>query len=179
MSLNLGLLNLGLLLGFWVFRKNTKEVMCLSSPQNNVVHYIKTRGVVIESKLLLLTSQKANKLRDKSFGQGIEILFGKLAEWEDGGLSFQRTIFPQVRMQVSFVEQRGGGEEVNLKRLLCHCKYFLVPARLWRECINFFFPAAIHRWSWSGCFPWAVQRYFSLSLSMGGRVPGDGPLCIL
>ena len=44
------------------------------------------RQNVTESKLILLTTQQANKSRDEVLGQGIVTLFRKPADWEDGGL---------------------------------------------------------------------------------------------
>ena len=44
---------------------------------------------VTESKLVLLTSWQANKLRDELFGQGVVALLRKLADWEEDGLLSQ------------------------------------------------------------------------------------------
>jgi len=46
---------------------------------------------VIKSKIVLLITQEANKLRDQSWGQGITTLSGKPADLKDGGLTLQRT----------------------------------------------------------------------------------------
>lgn len=40
----------------------------------------------------------------------------------------------------------------------------MVLFRLQREYVNFFIPTVFHKWVWSGCFPWATQRYFTLKL---------------
>ena len=56
------------------------------------------------------------------------------------------------------------------------CKNVPILAWLGRRCVNFFFPAAIHRWARSGCFLWAVQRYFSLTFRHGDLLR-DGPSC--
>ena len=34
-----------------------------------------------------------------------------------------------------------------MKKVISYIKYFLVPARLQRGCVNFLFPASIHRWA--------------------------------
>ena len=54
---------------------------------------------VTESKLLLLATRQANKLRDELLGQGIATLFRKPADWEDGGLVSQRTILPNLEFR--------------------------------------------------------------------------------
>ena len=64
---------------------------------------------VTKSKLILLPSQQANKSRDKVLGQGIATLFGKPADWEDGRLVSQRTIFTRVRIETPFILKRRGG----------------------------------------------------------------------
>ena len=117
---------------------------------------------VTESKLVLLPSWKAKKLRDKLLGQRIATLFRKPADWDDGGQVSQRTILLGFWMLVSFIEQRRAGWEGKVKKVISCCKYFLAPARLGRGGVNFFLPTAIHRWAWSGCFLWTEQRYFSL-----------------
>ena len=58
-----------------------------------------TQPVVTESKLRLLITWQANKSRDELLGQGIEILFRKPADREDGGLVSQRTILPQLELR--------------------------------------------------------------------------------
>ena len=63
---------------------------------------------VTKSKLVLLTTQQANKLRDELLGQGIVILFWKPEDWEDGGLLSQRTILPELKFRL-FYTKRGGG----------------------------------------------------------------------
>ena len=46
---------------------------------------------VIKSKIVLLITQEANKLRNQSWGQGITTLSGKPADLEDGGRTSHRT----------------------------------------------------------------------------------------
>ena len=58
---------------------------------------------VTEPKLVLVTAQQANKLRDELLGQGMVNLSGKLADGEDGRLGSQRTVFPELRIQSSFM----------------------------------------------------------------------------
>ena len=48
---------------------------------------------VTKSKFILLAAWLANKLREKLLGQGMQILFEKSVDWEDGGLVSQRTNF--------------------------------------------------------------------------------------
>lgn len=55
---------------------------------------------VTESKLLLLATRQANKLRDKVLGQGIRTLFAKPADREDSGLLSQRTVFPELQLRL-------------------------------------------------------------------------------
>ena len=62
--------------------------------------YSEIVSIVNESKLLLLTAWQTNKLRDEVLGQGIVTLFVKPADPEDGGLVFQRTIFPELEFQL-------------------------------------------------------------------------------
>ena len=53
------------------------------------------------SKLVLLTAWRVSKLRDQVLGQGRETLFGKPADWEDGGRRLsQRTIFPELELNL-------------------------------------------------------------------------------
>ena len=84
-------------------------------------------------------------------------VFGKLADQEGGGLGPKEPsclgLDARFLFFLSFfflIEQRVGGEEQGEKGNVI--EYFLVPARLQRGCINFFFLEAIHRWAWSGCF---------------------------
>ena len=42
----------------------------------------------------------ANKLRDEVLGQGTATSFGKAADWEDGGLMFQRTLLPELEFRL-------------------------------------------------------------------------------
>ena len=58
-------------------------------------HQYLAHRIVTESKLVLLAARRANKLRDELLGQGIETLFGKPADREDGGLMSQRTVLPE------------------------------------------------------------------------------------
>ena len=51
---------------------------------------------VTQSKLILLAVQQTNKLRDDLLGT----LFVKPADQEDGGLEFQRTIFPELEFRL-------------------------------------------------------------------------------
>ena len=55
------------------------------------------KDVVTESRLALLTTQQANKLRDKLLGQGVATLFRKPA---DHGLVSQRTILPELEFRL-------------------------------------------------------------------------------
>jgi len=49
--------------------------------------------LVTESKLILLATKQANKLRNKLWRQGIATLFGMSADGKDGRLVSQRTNF--------------------------------------------------------------------------------------
>lgn len=67
---------------------------CIQNTQPKLV--IMINGSVTESKLVLLTARQANKLTDELLGKGIVTLFIKPADWEDGGLGSQRTMFPKL-----------------------------------------------------------------------------------
>ena len=56
--------------------------------------------IVTESKLVLLTTQQADKLRDELLGQGIVTLLRKPADREAGGLLSQRTILPKSEFKL-------------------------------------------------------------------------------
>ena len=58
---------------------------------------------VTESKLVLVTAQQADKLRDELLGQGMVNLSGKLEDGEDDRLGSRRTVFPELRIQSSFM----------------------------------------------------------------------------
>ena len=45
-----------------------------------------------ESKLMLFATWQGSKSRDELLGEGMVTLFGKPADWEDGGLASQRAI---------------------------------------------------------------------------------------
>ena len=49
-------------------------------------------ATVTQFKLVLVAKQQANKSQDELLKEGIATLFRKLADQEDGGLMFQRTI---------------------------------------------------------------------------------------
>ena len=51
-------------------------------------------------KLVLLPTQQASKTADELLGQGIETLFRKSADQEDGGLMSQRTILPELECRL-------------------------------------------------------------------------------
>ena len=64
---------------------------------------------VTKSKLGLLAARQANKSRDEVLRQGT--LFGKLVDHEDSRLLSQKNHLIVVWMPVSFIEQKGGGDE--------------------------------------------------------------------
>ena len=72
---------------------------------------------------MLLTTQQANKSRDQLLAQGIATLFGKPADWKDGGQVSQSTIFLELESRLMF------------KRVWLVAADFLLP--------EFFVPAAV------------------------------------
>ena len=56
-------------------------------------------GPVTESRLVLFAARQASKSRDEVLGQGIEALFRKPADREDGRLVSQRTILPELEFR--------------------------------------------------------------------------------
>ena len=52
--------------------------------------------IVTKPKLILIAARQANKSRDELSGQGIETLFRKPANGEDGGPVPQRNILPEL-----------------------------------------------------------------------------------
>ena len=56
--------------------------------------------IFTEFKPVLLPTQKAKKTTNELLGQGIETLFGKWAGQEDGGLTSQRTILPELEFRL-------------------------------------------------------------------------------
>ena len=58
--------------------------------------------IATESKLVLLAAWQANQSRDRLLEQGIAT---QPADWEDGRQEFQRTFFPRVRVQASFIRK--------------------------------------------------------------------------
>lgn len=66
---------------------------------------------IIESKLICLLCNWPINWETTFQGQGIVNLFGKPADWEEGGQLSQRTFLPGLN--ASFIEHRGGGEEVK------------------------------------------------------------------
>lgn len=56
-------------------------------------------------KLILLAVQQTNKLRDDLLWQGTVTLFVKPVDQEDGGLEFQRTIFPELEFRLLYTER--------------------------------------------------------------------------
>ena len=56
--------------------------------------------MLLSPRLLLLAIQQANKLRGEMLGQGIETLFSNPADWEDGRLVSQRTIFSKLEFRL-------------------------------------------------------------------------------
>lgn len=85
---------------------------------------------VTESRLILLSAQQANKLRDELLGQKMETLFGKPADWESVCVS--KNHLSWVRSQASFLLTGEG-----------------LKSRFWPGggCVNFVHPAANHRWA--------------------------------
>ena len=53
-----------------------------------------------QSKLIVLATQQANKLRDKGLGQGIVILFGKPGDQEDRGLLSPKPISLELEFRL-------------------------------------------------------------------------------
>lgn len=62
------------------------------------VTHLVSEGVT-EPKLILLATQPASKLRDKLLSQGRAALFGKLEDWEDGGLMSQE-LLPELQLRL-------------------------------------------------------------------------------
>lgn len=53
-------------------------------------------------KPVLLPTQQANKTTDELLAQGIETLFGKRADQEDGGPRPKETILPELECRLLF-----------------------------------------------------------------------------
>ena len=78
---------------------------------------------VTESKVILLTTGQVSKLGDEVLGQGVETLFRKPGDQEDGGLVSQRTILPESGLLLIL---KGEGGVVSCCKLLgagilCSC----------------------------------------------------------
>ena len=58
--------------------------------------------IATEFKLVLLAAWQASQSRDRLLKQGIAT---QPADWEDGRQEFQRTFFPRVRVQASFIRK--------------------------------------------------------------------------
>ena len=56
--------------------------------------------IFTEFKFVLLSTPQANKTTDELLGQGIETLFRKSADQEDGGLMSQRAILPELECKL-------------------------------------------------------------------------------
>ena len=74
--------------------------VCVTCAQWTFVCKFVCWSPVTESKLVLLATGHANKLRDEVLGQRIVTLFGKPADREDGGLVSQRTILPKLEFRL-------------------------------------------------------------------------------
>ena len=100
-------------------------------------------------------------------------LFRKPADRESGGLVSPINHLMGVRMPVSFIAQRGAGDEEVKWKGHKFCKCPLEWPASGRGCVNFFFLATIHRWAGSDCLPlsWTIQAE--------GRVPWGRPLCMI
>lgn len=61
-----------------------------------------------ESKLVLLTAQQANTLRDEMLRQGVVTLFGKTEDQEDGEVLSQRTVLPELELRLFYTKRAGG-----------------------------------------------------------------------
>ena len=68
---------------------------------------------------------------------GNEILFGKLAEWEDGRLMSQNNHLARVWMPVSFLGQRGGGVE-EVKIIILQISPGMASLKKGMGCVNLF-----------------------------------------
>ena len=55
---------------------------------------------ITESKVVLVATQLADKLRDKLFGKGRMILFGKPADQEDGAFISQSIVLPELEFHL-------------------------------------------------------------------------------
>ena len=64
--------------------------------------WLTTTKFVTKFKFVLLAAWQANKSKDKFLEQGVAALFRRPALWENGGLMFQRTIFPELEVKPLF-----------------------------------------------------------------------------
>ena len=90
-----------------------------------------------QSRLTLLTTRQASQSWVQILGQRIATLFR-----EDGRLCGKEPSCPGLNVRFFYGRKRGRWKGKVKKALSC-CKSFLVLARLWRGCVNFFFPTAI------------------------------------
>ena len=83
------------------------EVLILGDPSlllwafGTLLFFVFTASVT-KSKLLLLSAQQSNQLRDESLGQRIEVWLGKPAGWEGGGLVSPKSSAPKFGLGASF-----------------------------------------------------------------------------
>ena len=104
----------------------------------NVVSWMgfQNRRSLTESKLVLLTAQQANTLRNELLGQGVVTLFGKTEDQEDGEVVSQRTDLPELEVRL-FYTKRGRGCGWLLQISGCRNRLFLHLGSciyVWSQC---------------------------------------------
>ena len=82
---------------------------------------------VTKSKFILLSTWLAKKLREKLLGQGIQIVFEKSMDWEDGALVSQRTNFLKLEFRLIYGKREGN---IKMQTLL----FLQLCTWVWSQC---------------------------------------------
>ena len=124
------------------------------------------------SKLVLLTAWQVSKLRDQVLGQGRETLFGKPADWEDGGRRLsQRTVFPELEWNLLLWKREGCDWllQTSWRPLLaqCPCRASHVVKPSSRQML--FSVVQLFIWIWMGkCYTFKGQSFENDYLYISG-----------
>ena len=82
---------------------------------------------VTKSKLILLATWLAKKLREKLLRQGIQIVFEKSMDWEDGGLVSQSNNFLKLEFRLIYAKREGN---IKMQTLL----FLQLCTWVWSQC---------------------------------------------
>ena len=139
-------------------------------PSTRYCKFIWTKGkqtTLLMSPISYCSLYNRSINRDMLLGQGIMTLFGKWAEWEDGGLMSQRTIFPKLEFRLP----------------LYYLKEEVVKSWFWPDSGgDVLIPSFLQ--PFTGRLGQVVSSELNKGISvnahyLGGRVTRDGPLCII